>query len=71
MFQSFASLFDRMGGRTAFADLLRHFYTDVRPHEEIGPIFAAHVSDWCVASTTTDRWRTLYPRYSSWFDRIG
>ena len=40
------SLFDRMGGRPALVDLLRHFYADVRQHEEIGPIFAAHVSDW-------------------------
>lgn len=26
--------------------LLRHFYADVRQHQEIGPIFAAQISDW-------------------------
>ena len=46
MFQPTASLYDRMGGRRALANLLRYFYADVRQHEEIGPIFAAHVSDW-------------------------
>lgn len=40
------SLYHRMGGRPALADLLRHFYADVRQHREIGPIFAAHITDW-------------------------
>ena len=35
-----------MGGRPALVELLRYFYADVRQHAEIGPIFAAHVSDW-------------------------
>lgn len=26
--------------------LLRHFYADVRQHQEIGPIFMAQISDW-------------------------
>ncbi|MBK8859000.1 MAG: hypothetical protein IPN11_15360 [Opitutaceae bacterium] len=43
MFQPSASLFDRIGGRPALADLLRHFYADVRQHEEIGPIFSDDV----------------------------
>lgn len=41
-----ASLFTRLGGRTALAGLLRHFYADVRQHAEIGPIFNAHITDW-------------------------
>ena len=40
------SLYTRMGGRPVLADLLRHFYADVRQHQEIGPIFAAHIPDW-------------------------
>ena len=39
-------LFDRLGGRTRLLYLLRHFYADVRQHQEIGPIFAAHITDW-------------------------
>lgn len=35
-----------MGGRVRLLYLLRHFYADVRQHHEIGPIFAAHISDW-------------------------
>ncbi|MEZ5415478.1 MAG: group III truncated hemoglobin [Opitutaceae bacterium] len=41
-----ASLFDRIGGRPALMGLLRHFYADVRQHQVIGPIFAAHIEDW-------------------------
>lgn len=41
-----APLFARLGGRPALLRLLTHFYADVRSHREIGPIFAAHVSDW-------------------------
>ncbi len=26
--------------------LLKYFYADVRQHEEIGPIFTAHIDDW-------------------------
>lgn len=40
------SLFVRMGGRTKLLFLLRHFYADVRQHDEIGPIFAAQISNW-------------------------
>lgn len=39
-------LFDRIGGRAPLLHLLRHFYADVRQHREIGPIFAAKISDW-------------------------
>lgn len=39
-------LFDRLGGRSRLLHLLRHFYADVRQHREIGPIFAAHITDW-------------------------
>lgn len=41
-----APLFDRIGGRPALLKLLRHFYADVRQHDEIAPIFAAHIEDW-------------------------
>lgn len=46
MSQTTISLYDRLGGRPALAELLRVFYADVRQQTEIGPIFAAHVSDW-------------------------
>jgi len=41
-----ARLFDRIGGREPLLRLLRHFYADVRQHREIGPVFAATISDW-------------------------
>ena len=41
-----ASLFERVGGRTGLLRLLRHFYADVRQHNEIGPIFLAQIHDW-------------------------
>jgi hemoglobin len=41
-----SSLFVRLGGRPRLMHLLRHFYADVRQQQDIGPIFAAHVSDW-------------------------
>jgi hemoglobin len=40
------SLFERLGGRAAITDLLRHFYADVRQHHVIGPIFLAQIDDW-------------------------
>jgi hemoglobin len=40
------SLFDRVGGRAGLAQLLRHFYADVRQHRLIGPIFLAQIDDW-------------------------
>ncbi|HVY70899.1 MAG TPA: group III truncated hemoglobin [Verrucomicrobiae bacterium] len=39
-------MFDRIGGREGLAELLRHFYADVRQHRVIGPIFNAHIHDW-------------------------
>ncbi len=39
-------LFDRLGGRSRLLHLLRYFYADVRQHREIGPIFAARITDW-------------------------
>lgn len=39
-------LFDRLKGRSGILHLLRHFYADVRQHQVIGPVFAAHVEDW-------------------------
>ena len=41
-----ASLFDRIGGRAAILQMLRHFYADVRQHQVIGPIFTAQIHDW-------------------------
>jgi hemoglobin len=41
-----ATLFERLGGRPALTKLLKYFYADVRQHQEIGPIFAAHITDW-------------------------
>lgn len=43
---STATLFDRIGGRAPLLKLLRYFYADVRQHTEIGPIFAAKITDW-------------------------
>jgi hemoglobin len=40
------SLYDRMGGRETLAHLLRHFYSDVRQHNLVGPIFNEHIKDW-------------------------
>ena len=40
------SLFERIGGRPGLMQLLRHFYADVRQHNEIGPIFTAQIQDW-------------------------
>jgi hemoglobin len=40
------SLYDRIGGRGGLALLLRHFYSDVRQHELLGPIFNRQISDW-------------------------
>ncbi|MEO6568746.1 MAG: group III truncated hemoglobin [Opitutaceae bacterium] len=40
------SLFERLGGRAGLEELLRHFYADVRQHQDIGPIFSAQIQDW-------------------------
>ncbi len=40
------TLYDKMGGRPALLQLLRHFYADVRQHHLIGPIFNSHIQDW-------------------------
>jgi hemoglobin len=40
------SLFDRLDGRTPLLRLLPHFYTDVRHHCEIAPVFAARITEW-------------------------
>jgi len=40
------SLYERIGGRAKLVELLKYFYADVRQHQEIGPIFAAQVTDW-------------------------
>ncbi|HVV02255.1 MAG TPA: group III truncated hemoglobin, partial [Verrucomicrobiae bacterium] len=44
--ESTSSLFQRMGGQPAIARLLQHFYSDVRQHNIIGPIFNRQIHDW-------------------------
>lgn len=39
-------LYVRIGGRDGLAFLLRHFYSDVRQHALIGPIFNGEIQDW-------------------------
>jgi hemoglobin len=41
-----SSLFARIGGRPGLMQLLRHFYADVRQHQDIGPIFNAQIQNW-------------------------
>jgi hemoglobin len=40
------SLFERIGGREGLALLLRHFYSDVRQHVLLGPIFNKQIQNW-------------------------
>lgn len=40
------SLYERIGGRPALAHLLKHFYSDVRQHALLGPIFNSEIDDW-------------------------
>jgi hemoglobin len=40
------SLYERIGGRGGLALLLRHFYSDVRQHTLLGPIFHQQIDDW-------------------------
>ncbi|GAB5559750.1 MAG: hypothetical protein SynsKO_13970 [Synoicihabitans sp.] len=40
------SLYHRIGGDEALRPLLQHFYSDVRQHKIIGPIFLREVDDW-------------------------
>lgn len=46
MTESTSSLFERIGGEEALRPLLQHFYSDVRQHQIIGPIFLREVDDW-------------------------
>lgn len=41
-----ATLYDRIGGESGLAELLRHFYADVRQHAVLGPIFDARIQNW-------------------------
>ena len=41
-----ASLYDRIGGREGILRLITPFYTKVRRHPVLGPIFSARISDW-------------------------
>lgn len=40
------SLYDRIGGRDGLRRLLWQFYSDVRQHALLGPIFNKHIEDW-------------------------
>lgn len=39
-------LYERLGGDDTLIPLLQHFYSDVRQHEIIGPIFLRQIEDW-------------------------
>jgi hemoglobin len=41
-----STLYDRIGGRAGIALLLRHFYSDVRQHGLLGPVFNRQIDDW-------------------------
>lgn len=41
-----SSLFGRIGGQETLRPLLQHFYSDVRQHQVIGPIFNRQIEDW-------------------------
>jgi hemoglobin len=40
------TLYERIGGRDTIAALLRHFYSDIRQHKLVGPIFNERIKDW-------------------------
>ncbi|HAM72553.1 MAG TPA: globin [Verrucomicrobiales bacterium] len=40
------TLYERIGGQDGIAQLLRHFYADVRQHQVLGPIFNQRIHDW-------------------------
>lgn len=40
------SLYERVGGRSGIARLVKHFYADVRQHNLIGPVFNERIHDW-------------------------
>jgi hemoglobin len=40
------SLYERIGGRETLAQLLKHFYSDIRQHQLVGPIFNEKIHDW-------------------------
>ncbi len=46
MSETITSLYQRLGGDDTLRPLLQHFYSDVRQHDVIGPIFLGQVEDW-------------------------
>ncbi len=44
--ESTTSLYERLGGRSKLDILLRNFYSSLRVHPLLGPIFEAHIADW-------------------------
>lgn len=54
------SLHARMGGRESIEKLLKYFYSDVRQHRVIGPIFSAKIHDWPThLSKIADFWEQI------------
>jgi hemoglobin len=54
-----ASLYDRLGGRSALDRLVAAFYGDAQNDPVLGPVFAAHVHDWpSHLVTVADFWST-------------
>lgn len=40
------TLYERLGGHTGIAELLHAFYSDVRQHAVLRPVFDSHIHDW-------------------------
>jgi len=39
-------LYERLGGHEGILKLIQPFYTDLRQHQQLGPIFNAQIKDW-------------------------
>ena len=53
-------LFNRLGGRPVLRELLRHFYSDIRQHKVLGPVFLSKIQDWPVhLEKIADFWTTI------------
>lgn len=48
------SLYERIGGHDGLAKLLHHFYSDVRQHKIIGPVFNERIHDWTAHLATIE-----------------
>lgn len=52
-------LYERLGGRRKLGVLVRNFYSTLQIHPVLGPIFAAHVTDWPAHYATLTEFWTL------------